>query len=306
MPQGHDTVVAQEVCRVEGDWVRIPFGQAPGQNRRLRAEDLRQGRPALTRGTRIGPAELGLIASLGLSSVEVRRRVRVAYFSTGDELRPVGEALSEGQIYDSNRYTLRGLLSRLDAELLDLGIVPDRPESLEHTIREASRRADLIISSAGVSVGEADYTREVLGRLGDIAFWTIAMRPGKPLAFGRVGPALYFGLPGNPVAVMVTFIFLVREALLKRAGAQSREMPVIRAGAMTPIRKRPGRTEYQRGRLVRKNDGEIGVQLSGNQGSGILSSMSEADCIIVMAPDQGHCAVGERLDCLPLSALLNP
>jgi molybdopterin molybdotransferase len=306
MPPGHDTVIAQEICRVEGSQVRVPAGQASGQNRRLRGEDLGCGQPALRAGIRIGPAELGLIASLGLSEVRVRRRVKVAFFSTGDELQAVGKPLEKGQIYDSNRYTLAGMLRRLDAELIDLGVVPDRPDALEHTMREAAERADLVISSAGVSVGDADFTRAVLSRLGEVAFWTIAMRPGRPLAFGRIGRALYFGLPGNPVAVMVTFLFLVREALLRRAGATIQPLPVIRALAATRIAKRAGRTEYQRGRLSMGDDGRASVALTGSQGSGMLSSMSEADCIIVMPADQAGCTVGDPVSCVPLACLLHP
>lgn len=306
LPPGHDTVVAQEACRVEGDRVRVPAGQVLGQNRRLRGEDLGCGQPALRAGVRIGPAELGLIASLGLAEVFVRRRVKVAFFSTGDELQSVGKPLAHGQIYDSNRYTLAGMLNRLDAELIDLGVVPDRPDALERTMREAAQRADLIISSAGVSVGDADFTQAVLSRLGEVGFWKIAMRPGRPLAFGRIGHALYFGLPGNPVAVMLTFLFLVREALLRRAGAQIRPLPLIQARAAAPIAKRVGRTEYQRGRLSMSEDGLATVSLTGSQGSGVLSSMSEADCIIVMPAEQRACAAGDLVSCVPMSSLLHP
>jgi molybdopterin molybdotransferase len=221
-------------------------------------------------------------------------------------LQSIGQPLAAGQIYDSNRYTLAGMLRRLHVDLIDLGVVPDHPEALESTIRGAAGRADLIVSSAGVSAGDADFTRSVLSALGEVAFWTLAMRPGRPLAFGRIGDALYFGLPGNPVAVMVTFMFLVREALLRRAGARVDPLPVIRARAMTPIAKRIGRTEYQRGRLTFSEDGSASVVLTGSQGSGILRSMSEADCIIVLPADQSGSAAGDWVSCVPMTSLLHP
>jgi molybdopterin molybdotransferase len=306
MPSGHDTVIARESCIVDGSRVRIPPGQSLGQNRRLQGEDLGSGAIALQSGTRLGPAELGLVASLGLDRVAVRRRLRVAFFSTGDELQRLGQPLAAGQIYDSNRYTLAGMLRRLHVDPIDLGVVPDQPAALESTMRQAAERADLIISSAGVSLGDADYTRSVLSRLGEVTFWTIAMRPGRPLAFGQIGQALYFGLPGNPVAVMVTFMFLVREALLRRAGARIDPLPVIRARALNAIAKRVGRTEYQRGRLTFSEDGSASVELTGSQGSGILRSMSEADCIIVLSADQPRCAAGDWVNCVPMTSLLHP
>ncbi|HEY0879833.1 MAG TPA: gephyrin-like molybdotransferase Glp [Zeimonas sp.] len=304
LPPGLDTVVLQEIVRVDGDRVVVPPGQERGQHRRLRGEDLRVGEPALRAGKRLAPADIGLLASLGVPEVGVRRRLRVAFFSTGDELRSVGEVLGPGQIYDSNRYTLWAMLTRLGVEIVDLGVVRDSPEALERAMRIASAEADAIVSSGGVSVGEADFTREVMARVGDVAFWRIALRPGRPMAFGRVGDACYFGLPGNPVAVMITFYFLVRDALLKRMGATPQALPWVRARSLEPMRKRPGRTEYQRARMEVGADGRMEVRTMGNQGSGVLRSMSEANCIVVLHHAQGAVAAGDEVDCVAFEGLL--
>lgn len=304
LPPALDTVVVQEIVRHDGDVVVVPPGQQPGQNRRLRGEDLRSGEVALRAGKRLAPADIGLLASLGLPEVCVRRRLRVAFFSTGDELRSVGDTLAPGQIYDSNRYTIWAMLTRLGVEVVDLGVVCDSPEALEQAMRTAAAEADAIVSSGGVSVGEADFTREVMARVGDVAFWRIAMRPGRPMAFGRIGAACYFGLPGNPVAVMTTFHFLVRDALLKMMGASPQALPWVRARSREPMHKRRGRTEYQRARLEPGADGRMEVQPVGNQGSGVLRSMSEANCIVVLHHDQGSIAAGDEVDCVAFEGLL--
>jgi len=304
MPEGADTVVIQEDARVDGERVSVPPGQRVGQHRRLRGEDLAAGAPAIVAGKRLSPADLGLLASLGMAEVPVRRRLRVAFFSTGDELRSIGEPLAPGQIYDSNRYTLHGMLRRLGVELIDMGVVADDPQALEHAMRVAGESADAIVSSGGVSVGEADFTRQVMARLGDVAFWKIGMRPGRPMAFGRVGRACYFGLPGNPVAVMITFYFFARDALLRMMGATPTRQPYVRARASAPIRKRPGRTEYQRGVLSVGDDGEMRVRLTGGQGSGVLRSMSEANCIVVLHHEQGPVGAGDPVDCLAFDGLV--
>ena len=304
MPADCDTVVVQEIVRVDAHTVAIPAGQAKGQNRRLRGEDLSAGHAALAAGRVVSPADLGLLASLGIAEVAVRRRLRVAFFSTGDELRSIGEPLAAGEVYDSNRYTLYGMLRRLDVELIDMGVVPDRRDALEQAMRVAGESADAVISSGGVSVGEADFTREVMARLGDVAFWKIAMRPGRPMAFGRVGNACYFGLPGNPVAVMITFYFFAREALLRMSGATVKPAPLLRARALADIRKRPGRTEYQRGILEHGPDGSMQVGTVGTQGSGVLRSMSQADCIIVLGHDLGAVKAGDLVDCLAFDGLV--
>lgn len=303
MPPGLDTVVIQEVCDVEVSTLVVPPGQQPGQNRRLAGEDLQIGAPALKRGRQLRPADLGLAASLGLAELPVRRRLRVALFSTGDELRSIGQPLAPGAVYDSNRYTLYGLLQRLGCEIVDLGVVPDTPDALQQTMQTAADCADTVISSGGVSVGEADFTREVMSRLGEVSFWTIAMRPGRPLAYGRIGPAHYFGLPGNPVAVMITFYFLVREALLRQMGAQASAPVPVRVRSASRIRKKPGRTEYQRVRLVPGADGHYEAHLTGGQGSGVLRSMSEAHAIAVIEHDRDTVEPGEWINTLPFEGL---
>jgi molybdopterin molybdotransferase len=294
MPPGTDTVVMQEVVKADGQRIAVPAGQQQGQHRRLAGEDLKRGRPVLRRGDHVRPAELGLLASLGTVEVGVYRRLRVAFFSTGDELVSSGAALDAGQVYDSNRYTLYGMLTRLGCDVLDMGVVRDDPPSLEAALALAARNADVIITSGGVSVGEADFIRELLARLGDVVFWKIAMRPGRPMAFGRIGNTLFFGLPGNPVAVMVTFYQFVRGALLTMMGRQGDlALPLLRVPCADPVRKRPGRTEYQRGVLIQGNDGEWTVRLTGAQGSGILRSMSEANCFVVLHHGQGAVNPGD-------------
>ena len=304
MPAGCDTVVIQESATVEGDSVLIPAGQLPGQNRRLKGEDLVCGRPAVLQGRHLRASDLGLLASLGIGEIAVHRRLRVAFFSTGNELRSLGQTLDPGCIYDSNRYTLHGMLNRLGVELIDLGVVPDEPDALESALRSASQQADAIISSGGVSVGEADFTRAVMSRTGEVAFWTIAMRPGRPMAFGRVGAACYFGLPGNPVAVMVTFLFLVRDALIQLGGGTPRPLLPMRVRSAQAIRKRPGRTEYQRAHIEINNTGEWVARIAGNQGSGVLRSMSEANAMVVLAHDQGDVAPGQWVEAIAFEGLL--
>ena len=298
MPQGTDTVVVQEIVQAEGDKVRIPIGQKAGQNRRLAGEDLAAGKPVLRTGQLVGPAELGLIASLGLAEVTVRRRLRVAFFSTGDELASIGTELKPGEVYDSNRYTLYGMLSRLGCDIIDMGVVRDDPASLETALRAAASDADAIITSGGVSVGEADFIRDLLGQLGDVVFWKIAMKPGRPMAFGRIAhagkTAHFFGLPGNPVAVMVTFYQFVREALLALSGRSGDcALPLLQVPCTSRIRKAPGRTEFQRGLLAPDGQGQWVVCPTGAQGSGVLRSMSEANCFIVLEHERGSVEPGD-------------
>lgn len=294
MPAGTDIVVIQEHVRVEGDRVVVPPGQQAGQNRRFAGEDLAVGQVALPAGRMMRPADLGLLASLGLAEVTVRRRPRVAFFSTGDELASVGAPLRTGEVYDSNRYTLYGMLARLGVDLIDMGVVRDDPARLERAFLDAAASADAVITSGGVSVGEADFTRELLGRLGEVLFWKIAMRPGRPMAVGRIRDAFFFGLPGNPVAVMVTFYGFVRDALLRLAGrTDDCELPVLQVPCATALRKRPGRTEFQRGVLARGADGKWSVRVTGQQGSGVLRSMSEANCFIVLEHGRGDVQAGD-------------
>ena len=309
MPAGLDTVVPQEFVKLSGDRIEVPPGIVrSGENRRLAGEDLARGETALAGGRVLRPADLGLIASLGVCEVAVRRRLRVAFFSTGNELRSLGEPLDPGCVYDSNRYTLWGMLQRLGVEVLDLGVVRDDPAALEAAFRAAADAADAVITSGGVSVGEADHTKAVMAALGDVLFWRIAMRPGRPMAIGRIGgahgPAILFGLPGNPVAVMVTFYALVRDALLAMSGAAPEAIPTLRAASVTAIRKKPGRTEYQRGVVTRADSGGWQVRVSGAQGSGILRSMSEANGLVVLRHEQGDVAAGEPVDVLPFDGVV--
>jgi molybdopterin molybdotransferase len=336
MPAGLDTVVPQEFTRSEGDHVVIPARVVRvGDNRRLKGEDLARGEPALRRGRLITPADLGLLASLAKAEVPVYRRLRVAFFSTGDELRSIGEPLPEGCVYDSNRYTLFGMLQRLGVDLIDMGVVRDDPAALTHAFETAAASADAVITSGGVSVGEADHTKRIMKELGDVLFWRIAMRPGRPMAIGRIsktapgagkGPAplpegvestrerpavdsvgndaILFGLPGNPVAVMVTFYAFVRDALRQMSGAAGLPMPHLRARCTTPLRKKPGRTEYQRGIVTRAPDGHWQVAITGSQGSGILRSMSEANGLVVLHHEQGDVAAGDEVEVMPFDGVV--
>jgi molybdopterin molybdotransferase len=307
MPAGADTVVMQERATEADGRVRIPAGAVAkaGQNRRFAGEDLKVGALVFARGQPVGPAELGMLASLGINEVAVFRKLRVAFFSTGDELRSIGTPLAHGQIYDSNRYTLYGMLTRLHCDVMDMGVIPDEPAALERAFAEAAANADVVITSGGVSVGEADYVRGLLEKLGEVLFWKIAMKPGRPLAYGRIGAAHFFGLPGNPVAVMMTFYQFVRDALLVLQGRRDAAPPLLfKATLATPIKKMPGRTEFQRGVLARGADGSYTVRTTGDQGSGILSSMSQANCFIVLSTDTGNVAAGEVVDVQLLEGLL--
>ena len=309
MPAGLDTVVPQEMTQAGEGSITIPAGALQrGDNRRLLGEDLMVGRPALRAGAKLGPAALGLIASLGLPAVKVFRRLKVAYFSTGDEILSLGEAPREGAVYDSNRYTVFGLLTRLGIEVIDMGVVRDEPATLEAAFRAAAAQADAIITTGGVSVGEADHTKAMMKKLGDVAFWRIAMRPGRPMAVGRLeSGAIMFGLPGNPVAVMVTFLAFVRPALLKLMGVAdvaAHTPPLLKAKSLEPMRKKPGRTEYQRGTVSTAPDGTLQVCTTGNQGSGVLSSMVQGNGLIVLHHGQGNVAVGDEVDVMVFSGVI--
>jgi len=305
MPQGADTVVVQERITVEGD--TISFTEAPkrGTNMRYAGEDLKQGQVVLAAGHLMRPADLGLIASLGFGEVKVYRKLRVAFFSTGDELVSIGQALGTGQVYDSNRYTLYGMLARLGVEVIDMGVVRDDPELLEQALIEASESADVILTSGGVSVGEADFMKMLLEKLGQVVFWKIAMKPGRPLAYGKVGNAHYFGLPGNPVSVMVTFYQFVREALLVLMGQPTpAAAPLLNVICTEDIKKFTGRTEFQRGFLFVDSNGVWKVRPTGNQGSGILRSMSEANCFIVLDETVGNIASGATVQVQVLEGIV--
>jgi len=310
LPDACDTVVPQEfTTKVSDSEITLSVGNLRvGDNRRLKGEDLATGKVAIRKGKILTPADLGLLASLGIPEVSVQRRLRVAIFSTGNELRSVGEVLEAGCVYDSNRYTLHGMLTRMGCDVLDMGVVQDHPDSLEATMHSACENADAIITSGGVSVGDADHTRQMMERLGDVAFWSIAMRPGRPMAFGKItssGKSAYlFGLPGNPVAVMVSFYFFAKQALQQLMGATSSPPPLLSVRSNDAIRKRPGRTEYQRGILSVGEDGEPCVSITGAQGSGILRSMSEANCMIVLPHDRGPVSAGDKVRILLFDGLI--
>ncbi len=304
LPDGTDTVVMQEHVRVDGDGVLLDGQHKRGQNVRVAGEDLQRGQLVLDIGRRLVAPDLGLIASLGIGEVSVRRRVRVAYFSTGDELRSIGESLGPGEIFDSNRYTLYAMLKRSDVEIIDMGVIRDRREAVETALREASQLADVVITSGGVSVGEADYIKEVLAAIGEVRFWKVAMKPGRPLAFGALGQARFFGLPGNPVSVMVTFYQFVQPALFKMSGATATPPLILQARTTAVLKKRPGRVEFQRGILTRDALGELRVTPTGDQGSGILNSMTSADCFIILGVDTGRVEAETVVDVQPFQGLL--
>lgn len=313
MPRDCDTVIPQEFTESATESA-VSFKQNQvkrGENRRLRGEDLKSGKAAIAAGRLLRPSDLGLAASLGIANLKVHRKLKVAILSSGDELRPLGQTLDVGSIYDSNRYSLTGLLNRLNLEIIDCGIVRDDPASLKAAFVDAASKADVLISSGGVSVGEADFTKQIMQELGDVGFWKIAMRPGRPMAFGMLKPVegssrktLFFGLPGNPVAVMVTFYQFVRSALLQLNGASQTEPQMTQAIAETPIRKKPGRTEFQRAIVGRGLDGKPTVKLTGSQGAGILRSMSEANCFVILSHDQGNVAAGDWVDVALFDGLL--
>ncbi|MDD5177289.1 MAG: molybdopterin molybdotransferase MoeA [Sterolibacterium sp.] len=306
VPPGLDSIVIQEVVHLEGGedkTVIIPPGQRVGQNLRRAGEDLQAGQPALNKGKLLRPAEIGLLASLGQVEVTLHRRIRVAVFSTGDELGSLGKPLQPGQVYDSNSYTLWGMLERLGCEVMDMGMVKDDPAALEEALLAAAASSDVVITSGGVSVGEADFIRALMARLGKVAFWKIAMKPGRPMAFGKIRNTWLFGLPGNPVAVMVAFYQFVRPALLKMMGTQPASLPSFLVPSLTPLKKVPGRTEFQRGRLIQDN-GRWCVQATGAQGSGILSSMVEANCFIVLEHERGNIAAGEMVNVQAMEGLV--
>jgi len=305
MPAATDTVVMQENVTRDGDTAIIRAGQKPGQHVRQAGEDIAAGNVALDAGTLLLPAQIGILASIGVGEVSVRRRPRVAFFSTGDELRSVGEPLGEGNIYDSNRYTIYGMLTRLGVELLDMGVIRDDRDAVEQAFARAAQEADAIVTSGGVSVGDADYVAETLERAGTVGFWKVAMKPGRPIAFGRIGDALFFGLPGNPNSVMATFYQLVQPSLQALAGmpdpAPPLTMPAISASA---LRKKPGRREFQRGALSRAADGRLVVHKTGHQGSGVLSSMAAANCFIVLPEDAGPVSEGDEVTVQPFAAFV--
>ncbi|WP_435102895.1 molybdopterin molybdotransferase MoeA [Arhodomonas sp. AD133] len=305
VPAGADTVVMQEHARVADERVIVERWPRAGEHVRRAGEDLARGGIVLAAGRRLSAADLGLLASVGIPEVAVRRVPRVAFFSTGDELRSLGEPLGPGEIHDSNRYTLFGMLTRLGVEVRDLGVVADERDAVRTALDSAARQADVVITTGGVSVGEADYLTELLAEVGEVGFWAVAVKPGRPLAHGRIGEAAYFGLAGNPVSAMVTFHQIVVPALRHLAGEAPRPPRRFRVRCQQGLRKRPGRLEFQRGVLVPGADGETEVRPLAQQGSGVLRSMSEAHCFIVLPFDGEDVQAGERVEVEPFDAVLS-
>lgn len=308
MPMGTDTVVIQEHVRIEGQCIGIDAEVMTGRNVRHAGEDIDLDEIVIAAGTRLDPAHIGLMASLGIDRVEVYRRPVVAYCSTGDELRALdihaGTTLEPGGLFDSNRYTLGAMLQRLDVETLDMGLIADDREATREAFCSAAERADLLISSGGVSAGAADFVSDTLAQVGEVAFWKIAMRPGRPLAFGHIGDAHFFGLPGNPVAVMVTFYEFVQPAILRLMGCETTESMLFPAICQSRLRKSLGRVEYQRGVLRASDDGQLGVSTTGKQGAGRLSSMCMANCLIVLPPECDGVEPGDTVQVRPFHALV--
>jgi len=304
MPEGADTVVMQEHVEQQNGGIRTADGQKQGQHVRYAGEDLAEGATALFSGRRLLAADIGMVASLGVGELPVLRRPRVAFFSNGDELRSIGQPLELGDVYDSNRYTLYGMLSRAGTTFNDLGVVPDDRDQIKNTFLRAAEFADVVITSAGASVGDADYVKEVLDEIGEVNFWKIAMKPGRPLSFGKIGDSLFFGLPGNPVSVMVTFYQFVLPALRRLAGEASWHSLRLQARTLDRLKKRPGRTEFQRGVLSQDESGALVVSTTGEQGSGILSSMSQANCFVILPIDSAGRQPGDLVEVEPFSGLV--
>ncbi|MFM5632392.1 molybdopterin molybdotransferase MoeA [Aeromonas veronii] len=303
VPAGTDAVVMQEETQADGDRITFLAQPEPGQNIRRASSDIGKGACVLSAGTRLTPREMPLLASLGVASVAVRRPLKVAIFSTGDELKPVGTPLAHGDIYDSNRYGVRAMLARMGCDCLDLGIIPDDPAQLRAAFIRADEEADVLITTGGVSVGEADFTKQLLDELGEIGFWKLAIKPGKPFAFGRLPRAWFFGLPGNPVSAMVTFDQLVQPALAKLAGQQFERPLQLQAIAAEPLKKSPGRLDFQRGILSQGPNG-LEVRSTGSQDSAVFSSLSRANCYIVLERERGSVAAGETVTVEPFGGLL--
>ena len=304
MPENTDTVVIQEDVEVTGDQATINAGYKPHANVRLAGEDLLQHQVAVESGLKLGPAELGVLASTGIGRVEVIRKPVAAVFSTGDELKNAGEPLEPGSIYDSNRYVLMGLLQNCGADVMNLGVIPDNQEDTLEALSSASKKVDLIVTSGGVSTGSADFVISALQQLGSVDLWRIAIRPGRPFAFGRIGDALFFGLPGNPVAVMVTFYRLLQPALHKLMGDRNLSpAPIVKARAITRFRKKPNRSEVYRAILSRDDEGDPIVASTGQQGSGLLSSMSQANCFVLLDDDASTANPGDMVDVQPFHGL---
>lgn len=308
IPEGADTVIMQEHVVRKDDEVTITAGHKPGQHVRQAGEDLATGDTVFHVGKQLMPADIGMLASIGQPKVKVYRRLKVAFFSTGDELCAVGIPLGDGQIYDSNRYTIEAMLKRLNVEIINMGVIPDQRDLIEEAFQEGSKQADVLVTSGGVSVGEADYVKETLDNLGQVGFWKIAMKPGKPLAFGSLNEGKnscdFFGLPGNPVSAMVTFYQFVQPALQNMMGMLHVKPMLLKMKCLSDIKRKPGRLEYQRGFISTNENGDAVVQSTGQQGSGILSSMGNANCFIVLPLESEGVKAGEIVSVQPFAGLI--
>ncbi|WP_028867740.1 molybdopterin molybdotransferase MoeA [Psychromonas arctica] len=305
VPDDLDCVVMQERTVAEGK--QITFNHAPKQHNNVRfaGEDLSIGQAVLQQGHKLTPRDIPLLASLGIATVAVYRQLKVAVLSSGDELTSLGEPLQQGQIYDTNRYSIMALLSRLNVEIIDFGIIKDDYEAIKQAMVSADQQADVVITSGGVSVGEADFIKEVLNEIGEIGFWKLAIKPGKPFAFGKLKNSVFFGLPGNPVSAIVTLYQLAVPAMAKMSGEVVK--PAIRFNAICTdtLSKAPGRTDFQRGNYSVNEQGQLVVNTTGNQGSGVFSSMSLSNCFIVLEQDRGNISVGETVVIEPYSPLMD-
>jgi molybdopterin molybdotransferase len=304
MPAGADTVIMQEHVIKTNDTITINTGHCAKQNVRYIGEDIKVGDSVLKAGKNCGAAELGIIASMGISEVTIYRKLRVAIFSTGDELRGIGESLEDGQIYDSNRYTLFGMLQKNYIELIDMGVISDDRDKIETAFEQAASIADVVITSGGVSVGDADYVKETLEKMGSINFWKIAMKPGRPLAFGNINDAIFFGLPGNPVSVMATFTQFALPAIRALSGHSCTRNKSYFVKCSSELKKRAGRVDFQRGFLTTDEKGQISVSVTGLQASHILSSMSYSNCFIILPENTTHVTVDSIVEVQPFSEWL--
>ncbi|MBC8948814.1 molybdopterin molybdotransferase MoeA [Xenorhabdus sp. TS4] len=296
IPSGADAIVMQEQTEVTETGICFTHPVKSGQNIRTIGEDISQNALVLPKGIKLSTAQLPLIASLGITTVDVVRKLKIAIFSTGDELQPIGEPLQAGQIYDTNRFAIRLMLEKLDCEIIDLGVIRDDPDALRQTFIEADKKADLVISSGGVSVGEADYTKQILEEAGKISFWKLAIKPGKPFAFGKLENAWFCGLPGNPVSAVLTFYQLVQPLIAHLSGFTAWQPPMrLTAKTTTPLKKSPGRLDFQRGIASLNEHGELEVQTTGHQGSHIFSSYDLGNCFIVLERERGHVVAGETV-----------